>query len=49
MAMYVLTVFQCRMNGASGHDFASDDEHLSLSTVLCLFNAIEEALVHLHP
>ena len=28
------------MDDGSGHDYASDDEYLSLSTVLCLFNAI---------
>ena len=31
-----------------GHDYASDDEQWSLSTVLHLFNAILGALVHLH-
>ena len=33
----------------SGHDYASDDEHLSLSTDLRVFNAIFGSLVHLHP
>ena len=37
------------MVDGSGHDYASDDEHLSLSTVLRLFNAILGDLVHLHP
>ena len=32
----------------SNHNYASYDEHLSLSAVFCLFNAILCALVHLH-
>ena len=49
MAMYVIAVFLFRIDDGSGHDFTSDDEQLSLSIVLCLFNAILRALVHLHP
>ena len=49
MAVYVIAVFLCGMDDSSGHDYASDDEHLSLSTVLSLFNGILGALVHLHP
>ena len=49
MAEYVIAVFLCRIGDGSGHDYASDDEHLSLSTVLRLFNAILEALVHIPP
>ena len=37
------------MGDGCGRDYVSDVEHLSLSTVLRLFNAILEALVHLHP
>ena len=33
----------------SGHDYSSDDEQWSLSTVLNFFNAILGALVHLPP
>ena len=44
MAVYVIAVFLCRMDDGSGHDYASDDEHLSLSTVHRLFNAILGAL-----
>ena len=32
MAVYVIAVFLCRMDDGSGHDYASDDEHLSLSS-----------------
>ena len=45
MAMCVIAMFLCMMDDGSGHDYASDDEHLSLSTVLRLFNAILGALV----
>ena len=41
-------MFLCRMDDGNGHDYASDVEHLSLSTVR-LFNAVLGALVHLHP
>ena len=47
--VYVIAVFLCGIDEGSGHDYASDDEHLSLSTVLRLFNAILGAVVHLHP
>ena len=40
MAEYVIAAFLCGMDG-SGRDYASDDEHLSLSTVLHLFSAGE--------
>ena len=49
MAVFVIAVVLCRMDDGSGHDYASDDENLSLSTVLRLFNAILGAFVHLHP
>ena len=49
MAVYVIAVLLCGMDDGSGHDYGNDDEHLSLSTVLCLFNAILGTLVHLHP
>ena len=40
-------MFLCRMDVGNGHDYASGDEHLSLSTVR-LFNAVLGTLVHLH-
>ena len=49
MAVYVIAVFLCKMDDVSGHDYASNDEHLSLSTILRLFNAILGAHVHLYP
>ena len=45
MVVYVIAVFLCRMDDGSGHDFASDDEHLSLSIAIRLFNAIFGALL----
>ena len=36
MSVYVIAVFLCRMDDGSGRDYASDDEHLPLSTVLYL-------------
>ena len=38
-----------RLDDGSGHDYASDDEHLSLWTILRLSNAIMGTLVHHHP
>ena len=49
MAVYVIAVFLCRMDDGSDRDYASDDEHLSLSTILHLFNVILGAHVHLYP
>ena len=50
MAMCVIAVFLYRMDGGSSHDYASDNEHLSLYyQVFHLFNASLGALVHLHP
>ena len=49
MAVYVVAVFLCKMDDVSGHDYASDDEHLSLSTILRLFNAILGPRVYLNP
>ena len=46
MAVYIIAVFLCRMDD-SGHNYASDDEHLSYQ-VCHLFSAALEALVHLH-
>ena len=43
-----LQVFLCSMDDGSGHDYASDDERLSLSTVVRRFNVILGAFVHLH-
>ena len=48
MAVYVIAVFLCGMNDGSGHDCASDNEYLSLSSPLyfqCNFGALD----HLHP
>ena len=47
MAVYVIAVFLCGIDDGSGHDYASADEHLSLSTVLHFFNAILGALLHI--
>ena len=38
-----MAVFLCRLDDGSGHDCASDDEHLPLSTVILFFSAILEA------
>ncbi len=48
MEVYIL-VFLWWMNDGSSHDYASDDEHLWLTTVLWFFYAILGALVHIHP